>query len=173
MKIKQVDSLLAGIGSVADLPGVKFAYAMSKNAKALQKESEALSEARAKIDSDEKYVEFSNKREDLCKKYADRDDKDEPVMENIVKNQQGQMVSGNYVFNEENKKKFDKEVKKLIADSKDIMDARDEKIKEFNELLEKESEFVPFKVALSDVPEEITTKSLNTIIDLIQDDENL
>ena len=155
MKNKELGPLLQRINACGNLSGVKFAYALSKNKKLIMREIEMLNEV---IKQSEEYAKFEKKRVELCEKYAKKDEKGKPKIE---KNE--------YLI--ANRKKFEKELEKLRADNKEPLDKREIQVKEFNELLENESSYVPFKIKLEDVPKEITASQLDGIKDLINDNE--
>lgn len=152
---EKLQALYQGVESVSGLKGVRFAYAMARNKLALKRELETLQEA---IKASDKFIEYDKKRVDLCEQYADKDDKDEPKLEN-----------NEYVFSKANKVKFDKELDKVREEYKTVIDERTAQLKEFGELLKKESEFKPYMIAYESVPEEITTDAMSRIIELIED----
>lgn len=153
MENRQLQVLLQGINAVNSLQGVKFAYGINKNRKAIERELETLQEA---IKASDKYTEYDKKRIELCEKHAVKDDNGKAKMEN-----------NEYVITD--KDAFDKEIDTLRAKYKDAIDEREAQLKEFSELLKKESDFVPFKIAFEDVPEDITSDAMSKIIDLIDE----
>ena len=163
MKNEQLNGLMMGIEAVSGLKGVRFAYAMARNKSALKRELETLQEA---IKASDKFTEYDKKRIELCEQYADKDEKDKPKMINVGT---PQAPREEFVFSKANKTKFDKEVDKLQKDNKVVLEERTAQLKEFSELLKKESEFVPYMIAYESIPEDITTEALSKIIELIEE----
>jgi len=152
MKNKQLQPLLQGIDAVGNLSGVRFSYCMSKNRKLITAELETLQEA---IKPKEKFLEYDKERIALCQKYADKEN-GKPKMEN-----------NNFVITD--RKEFEKEIEKLGKKFNAVLDEREKQGKEFQELLEKESSFVPFKLDYEEIPKDITAKQMDGIIELIKD----
>lgn len=138
---------------VQDLPGVKFAYARSKNKNKIESEIKSLQEA---IKPSEDYAKFDKDRIELCEKHCDKDDKDKPVMEN-----------SRYVF--KNRKNFETAFNGLKKTYNDTLEAREKQIEEYNKLLEEKSDFEIHHVLLSDVPDGITGKQLEDVMEMIKE----
>ncbi len=154
MKNGQLEGLMRGIDACGDLKGVKFAFGLAKNKKMLVKEFEIFQEA---IKPSKEFIEYDQKRVDLCKELADKDEKGNPKME-----------SNNYIVIK-NKEDFEIRSKALTEQNQSAVDDRSKQIKEFNELMNKESDFKPFLIARNDIPDDITSKQLSGIIDLIEE----
>lgn len=150
---EKLQGLYQGIEAVSGLKGVRFAYAMAKNKSALKRELETLQEA---IKMSEKYGEYEEKRVELCEQHSEKDDKGKAKLEN-----------NEYVIL--SKAQFDKELGKLRKEYESVIEERTAQIKEFNELLKKESEFKPYMVAYESVSEEISSSQLSGIIELIEE----
>ena len=153
MKNEKLQSLYAGIEAVSGLKGVRFAYAMAKNKSALKRELESLQEA---IKMSDKFTEYEKKRVELCEQHSEKDDTGKAKLEN-----------NEYVIL--SKAQFNKELDKMRKEHKDTLDERTAQIKEFNELLKKESEFKPYMVAYESVPEDISTETMSKIIELVNE----
>ena len=161
MKNKDLQLLLQGIGSCSNLKGIKFVYSLAKNKKAIEKEVDVL---QAAIVPSKEFVEYEKKRIKLCNKYAEKDESGKSKMEVI-----GKRGESEFVFVEENRKIFSKELEVLRKEYKEVMEARDRQIKEFNKFLEKENDFEPYVIAYEDIPEDITSIMMSSIIELIAD----
>jgi recombinational DNA repair protein RecR len=157
MKNGQLTGLMQGINSCGNLSGFKFAYTMAKNKKAIETEIQAFNEL---LKADNKFLEYENKRIDLCNKHAKKDEDGKAIM----------IKEGNSErFDIENEDKFNKDFSKLKVEFKSAIEARDEQIKKFNEFMLEDSTVELRKVDEDDVPEEITSAQLNSIIDLIDE----
>jgi hypothetical protein len=152
MKNNDILNLYDGLSKI-NLKGVKFSYGVAKNIALLKTEVESLSKAQ---ESSKEFVEYDNARIELAKKHAKKDDKGEPVVE-----------KNSYVI--ENQEAFDKEFETLKKTHKKALDERENQIKDFNDLLEKETDIQFHKIKLEDVPEDISTEQMTTIYDLIEE----
>lgn len=153
MLAKQLQVLSQGIEACGELKGVKFAYALAKNKALLKTELETLQTA---ITPSEKYMSYEKARVALCEVHAEKDEKDKPKME-----------GNEYVITD--RKKFDKELEKLQEEHKEVITEREGQVKEFNELLEKESDYKPFMIEYSDVPEDISSKQMSGIVSIVKE----
>lgn len=148
---KQLQTIAKGLNAVGNLKGVKFAYAVAKNKVLVDRELEILQTA---INPNEKFKKYEEERIKLCEVFAEKDEKDKPKMEN-----------NEYIITD--RVKFDKELDKLQKELSAVVAERDAQVKEFNELLNKESDFKPFMIEYEDVPTDITSDSMSLIVDLI------
>ena len=151
MKYKQILELNKSLSELK-LPGVKFAYAVARNIQALKPEVTALQEA---IKQSPEYQAYEKARVDLATKHASKDEKGKPV---IVGNE----------FAIEDQEAFDKAIEELKEKHKTTIEAREQQLKDFNELLEKDVDVTLFKVALEDVPQNITTNQMTSIFEIIE-----
>jgi len=137
------------------LTGVKFAYATVRNLKLLAPIVEGLEKA---IDFGYDYRQYDKAREEICKKYCERDEKDKPVIVNDV-----------YQFNEDNRHKFDSAVMALNEEPehKAAIEARKLQEAEYLGLLDIVPEDMPklHKIKIENVPEGITGKELMILTD--------
>lgn len=160
MKNKDLLRLHRGIAGVAGLAGVKFAYAMSKNEEMLLSELKPL-EAALKVD--DKLVEYEAKDREILEKYAKKDKDGKAVFTEDKK--RGLL---NYDIDDKNRGKLKVDREKLQKEYKDTIDKREKQVKEYNELLEADNAFTPFKVKTENVSEAITVGQLKAIKELIE-----
>ena len=155
MKVKrsELTNLLQGINSI-NLTGVKFNYALLKNKKKIQEELETL---KTVIKPDKKVEEFEKARIELCKEYCENDKNGKEIIK------QGKFVGL------ENNKAFTIAIDKLKETYKETLDKKDAQVKEYYKLLEEEVEIEMHQVALNEVPKEITTKQLESILVIIKE----
>jgi len=164
MKNKDIAKLISGINNVGSLKGVKFAYAMAKNRKKLDSELETLKEANKLSDE---FIKQDEKRVELAKKFADKDEKGNPKTKEVP-------GGSSYLFNGsiEPSKEFEdalKDLRNTDSDYKKAVEDRESQEKEFTDLLNKESSYVPHMVKLSDIPTDITSAQMDGIRDLIEE----
>lgn len=144
---------LADALSKINLPGVKFAYGVSKNLNILKPEVIALEEARKQSPE---FQQYEKERVVLAIKHSEKDEKGKPI---ILENQ----------YKLADQEAFDAEFIVLKEKHKDAIEKREAQVKEFNDLLEKEVKLELHKIKLEDVPATITTKQMNDIFDLIEE----
>ena len=150
MKVKRVElfGLLQALGTLGNLSGVKFAYALIKNKKKIQAELDTLKET---VKPSNKLQEYENKRVELCKQYCEKDKEGKPV----IKNNSYSGLDVNV--------KFDAEIKKLKEEYKTELDNREKQVKEYNKLLQEKVEIELHKIAVDDLPKDITSKQLESL----------
>lgn len=136
---------------------VKFSYFVAKN-KVMLKDDYNILEAAGK--PSERFTEFDTKRAKLAQELADKDEKKQAKIEN-----------GNFVIIE-NVEKFKKDLDKLKKKYAAAIKEQEEKFKEFNSLLDEETEYKAGpKIALKHIPEQIEPAILEILIiaDLIEE----
>lgn len=152
MKNKEILKLYTTLSKI-NLPGVKFAYCVAKNMNILKPEVISLEEAKKPTKD---FLEYDAKRVDIVKKYAKKDEKGKFIIENQE-----------YLLDDQDA--FEEEFKALMEDNETILKARELQMNEFYDLLEKETDIKLFKIALSDVPQGITTYQMQDIMDIIEE----
>ncbi len=154
MKNNDLMRLMDGFDSVNNLEGVKFAYAVSKNRRLVINEIETLQDC---IKPAEKYTEYDKKRMELCEKYSEKNDNDEPITEN-----------GQYKITD--RVEFDKSIDELKKSYNGEIESRVKQLDEYKELLNKETVLELHKISLGDLPKDITSGQLNSIYEIIKED---
>lgn len=144
-------TLHQGLQSVGDFSGVKFSYAVAKNKKMVFAEIELLQESIKPINGIE---EYEKKRVDLCKKYSKLDG--EPAI-----------VNNEYMIKPSNQKAFDKQLDLLVKEHKEDLSARKKQVDEYNKLLDEPIELNLHKVSIDNVPEAITPKQMEGIMEIV------
>lgn len=152
MKNKEILKLYTTLSKI-NLPGVKFAYCVAKNMNLLKPEVISLEEAKKPTKD---FLEYDAKRVDIVKKYAKKDEKGKFIIENQE-----------YLLDDQDA--FEEEFQALKKENEAILKARELQMNEFYDLLEKETDIKLFKIALSDVPQGITTYQMHDIMDLVEE----
>jgi len=142
-----------GLGILKNLSGVKFAYAVAKNKVLISKEIEALQESRK---PNEKFKEYDKKRVELCISFADKDEKNKPI---IVNNQ----------YQITKKEAFNIKINELQEENKKIIEEVEKKQEEYLKMLEEETDLKFFMIKQDDLPKEITVSQMDIVIDLIEE----
>jgi hypothetical protein len=103
MKKKHILALQYKLATFPAVPNVKITYALAKNLRVLNTEVEIIKEVEQKTPE---FIKYEEDRISLCEKYAEKDDKGNPIKE---------IVNGREVFKMKNddKKIFEAEFKKL------------------------------------------------------------
>jgi hypothetical protein len=137
-----------------DLKGAKFNYAMVRN-KSILKSELALVESAFK--ASEKYFQYDSKRVDLLKKYAEKDEKGNPVIE-----------SNNFKLLPEEEKKFLDELNVVKEEFADALKEREKQSQEFNKLLDEPISFELHMISLDIIPDEVTKEQMEILMPLIR-----
>jgi len=156
MKNGEIFRLAQGIAKVGHLKGIKFAYGISKNKKIVDSEIESVKES---VAQSETFTEFEAKRIELCKEYAEKDEKGEFKVE-----------SNEYVLPAEKKEEFEIRLNALREQNKEAIDEREKQLIDYKEFIDQESTIEFYKIKLSSVPEDISAEELEGISELITED---
>lgn len=147
--------LFLNLNKLGDKKGAKFSYAIARNLILLKPEMEALDKAMTPV---AEFLEIDNKRVELVKKFAKKNDKNELVLKN------------NNEYELEDSEAFNKEFEALKKDNKEVFDARAKQVEEYIELLKMESDTKLYKVSLHTVPEDITVTEMFNLREIISED---
>jgi hypothetical protein len=147
--------LYRSLNQLGSLQGVKFAYAVSRNIDLIKPELEALEKVSA---PSKEYLEFEKTRVALVEKYA-------------VKGEDGKFIMKNneYEIPKEKQEELNTEFGKLREENKELFEARENQIKEYNDLLKEESKIELYKVTLNDVPANITVAQMTSVKAIIDE----
>lgn len=156
MKKRELFPLLEGFGAVKDLPGVKFAYAVAKNNKAVTAEVETIQES-AKFRDD--FEAYEKARLELVKAHAVLEDNGEPKVNGV-----------GYIIKADERAMFDAAAELLRTEHKDACDHRDEQLRDYSKLLEEDTDIDLHKVKQEDLPEAITGGQMAGIFEMVAED---
>ena len=155
MKNREIYGLNVSLNNLGNLQGVRFAYAVSRNINMLKHEIELIDKL---TQPSKEFTEYEQERVKLNIEFAEKDDKDQP-----------KTVDGHYVIND--MKAFKKAMEGVQKKHKKTIDEREKQLADFNKFLEDESTFVPYKVKMANVPENITAQQLSSVFAIIDDTE--
>ena len=150
---KDAVDLYVNLNKLGNLSGVKFAYCVSRNIALLKPEIESLDKA---MEMSDEYKKFEELRIEIVKRFAKKNEKGEPTVKD-----------NNYEI--ENQATFDSAFEALKKEHQEVWDARLKQIEEYTELLKTESSVVLHKVALSDVPNNITVTQMYSISAIVEE----
>lgn len=145
MRRAELFSLYKRLPSLKDLKGVKLAYTIVRNTKKLEEEINIYQEL---FKPSEKFLEFEEKRIELCNKFCDKNEEGKPIINNGVY----QGVDKNNLFIVEYERLKNEYVNELKE--------RDDQIKKMNEFLSEEINFDFLKIKLEDVPNDISVDQM-------------
>jgi len=156
MKKNEILTLFRNLNTLGQLQGVRFAYAVSRNLAVLKPEIEALEKASFPTPE---FLEMDKERIKLVEEYAEKDEKGNPKKK-----------GNEYVIPEDKQGDFKNAFEVFKLEHKELFDAREKQIDEYNALLQTESEVKLHKVSLADVPQKITVQQMNSISSFVSDD---
>ena len=135
---------------------VKFGFIAAKNKRVAEPEVKSLQEANKPIPE---YMESEDKRLKLCREYAEKDDKGNPVV-------MGQA----FKIQEDLKAEFDEKIEALKEEYKETIEETEKRQEEFRKLLEEEIELEFNTFKMSEMPEEMLNRDMDVLYELIEDD---
>ena len=132
----------------------RYNYSVAKNLALVEEEAKLIEKA---LRPSAEFLEWDNKRLELCKQWSDRDQHNQPVKDN-----------GRYVIGV-HKPEFDLDIEELNAKYKKVIDAQNVKNTQDSEFLKEEVEipgdFVPLRY--EDIPEEVPARVLKPLLGII------
>lgn len=137
--------------SVKRIKDTKFQYFVARNCGFLKSEIDALAEAQK---PDEKVHEYEQKRMELIRKYAAKDEK-------------GGMVPVGNGFQIADMDKFEADVKILDEEYKELLEENKKKNKDFEELLKDKVTFEMYTLKFADLPKDIDGNEMEQILKVI------
>ena len=152
---KEIVDLYNCLEGLKEVKGsVKFVYAVAKTRLVLKTEVDAIKEA---IVDEPKFLEFEQKRVQMCYEFADKDEKGETVIDQKL---------GKFKI-EERKEEFAKEFEKLREENKEALELQEKRIKEINDMYKESIEISVHKINLSDLPDNLNSVQMEILMPLI------
>lgn len=155
MKNKDLFTFKQGLDEAEKFMGVKFAYAVAKNSKLVTEEIEALQKT---ITPTKKYQEFENKRNNLIKEYAEKDENGNPKEK--IQDVNGQEYR---YYTVENIPAYNEKVKELSKEYEEEIQKREDQMKDHEKILNEDCTLKFHKIILDNIPEDITGEILKKI----------
>lgn len=152
-KVLEIQSAIEQLGS--QKVDVHFAYALAKNKGIIEKEVTALKEAGK---WSQEYSEYEGQRVKLCHKHA-------------IKNPDGTPKIIGPIYLMQDQEAFDKDLDKLRAKNKKIIDEQEARNKKFEDILKEEVEIDFHNIKLSSIPKEISPDIMSLLFPMIIEDE--
>lgn len=157
MKKRELFILRDGLKAVGAYKGIKFAYAVVKNLRAVQSEIETI---KATVVPSEAFQQYETARSEAVKKFAKKDDTGEPISE----------LKGEIrIFPLADPPGFREAVAELREKHNGAVVEHEEKQKEYETFLDTDAEVELYKVKEEIVPKDITAEHLGGIFDIIEE----
>ena len=153
MKKKDVIGLYQGLNNVGLLKGARFTYAVARNLAELKVEIEALQKS---VEPSKQYLEYDEKRVELAKKYAKKNEAGEAVLENR-----------DYVL--EDKEGFNAAIVILQEEYKQALEEREQQVKEYEKTLDDDIDVKLYMLSPDSLPDDITAQQTFSIISILED----
>lgn len=158
IKGKELQTLRQWLWECSDIKGQKFAYAILKNRKLVDKLSDELFPV-SKVERDTykameksvKYKKYEEKVQKLEMKFGDKGANG------------GNLIIGNKTVIIAKKKEFEKALEELNEKNKDVIEKRKKQTKDFEDKMEKQIEVNFFMIKPEDISDEITANQLDGI----------
>ena len=163
MKNKQVLELYQKLNNklLESLRGVKLLYAIDRNYLKIESEVKSLERSR---EPSKEYKEYDEKRNQINIDHCEKTKTGEPKTISITKEY------FQYVIDKEKQDIYREKMTALEGKYKDVIDKRKNELKDFDNLLEEDSEFEPYYIDHNFLPEDIEWKVYQLLKDLIKKD---
>jgi len=136
---------------------VKFNYLLNKNKRLIDEEQKTLAEISKPSD---KIVEFETKRLELCRTHCTKDDDGNPVLNKDTNRFEGLDKSA----------KFKKAFEKLAKEYDEAIKENQEKMNQYDELLQEESKVELVKIPIDIVPDDVIAgNDLAILMEIIEE----
>jgi NACalpha-BTF3-like transcription factor len=155
MKKRELYALKKAIEFCGNLQGARFAYALGKNLDKINQEVKMIENAKRK--PSKRLVEFSDKEIKLVKSFAKKDKEG-----NFIPSETGEYI----ILNED---VFNVEIAKLKEQYAEEIKEADEIKKDLETLLDEDIKIELYKINFNIIPENITTRQLSGIYQLIEE----
>jgi hypothetical protein len=147
MKRKNLYTYIQALAELADLKGVKFAYAVIKNKKKIEEEIKIIEET---IKPSDDFSKYEQERIQIC-------------VVNSEKKEDGSAVIVDNKYKIIDMEKFNTELEELRSNYTDTIKDRESQIADYNNLLEEDLDMTFFKIGENDLPLDITPAQLLSI----------
>lgn len=157
----KIIAIYRGLSVLGKLPGVKFAYVITRNKNALHEHVVAMDAANPAIDPAEEYKAYDAARVRYAEEYADKDEKGNPVQHFDDK---GRAVSFQILKRAAG---FQNILNALGKEHKEALDTFKTMADIYNDLLEAEVEIDFLTLAYDELPEKIDGEGIDAVIDFV------
>lgn len=151
--------LYRDLWDVSKLSGIKFAYAIARNIKALEP---IIAELKRVYTPDKEFIEYDETRAKIAKKYAFKNEKGEPKM---VK------VDGVDEYDISDKDAFDQEYEKLKTENAEVIEKRQSQLENYKHFMNEQIEIDFYLLREEMIPETITGEQLIKLYPILEDQD--
>jgi hypothetical protein len=145
------------LSNLGSYKGAKFAYAIAKNRSKLESEYKLIQKMQSTVQPSS-LKKFDERRIELCKEYADKDENGNPSLEN-----------NNYVISQR-RDEFENTIRELQKEFEPSFKEFEENQIKFNNFLSEEIEVDIHTIPMSIIPEDMTAKDMEIIIGMITEE---
>lgn len=142
--------------TLKDKKSTKFGYAIMKNLEKIDRISRDLTK-QSTFEREDEIKLFEKERIDILTDLSNKDENGKPVIKD-----------NNFDLTPENLELFNTKFAELREKNKELLEAKIENENFIKTLLEKESDYVIYKVDYSDLPKDLTAEDLHSITPLIK-----
>jgi hypothetical protein len=154
------EQLANNIDRLKALKGAKFTYGILKNIEVLEKEVKMIMETSKPSDD---FLAYDKARVALCEEFA-KDENGE------IRKKENPATPGQFEYDiDVESKEWKDAIVKMKEDYKEVLEAREEQIKQYNELLQADFDVELYKIKLDDVPNDISLELMKIIKPFIKE----
>lgn len=147
MKRRDLYNYYESLNNVGDLKGVKFAYSVIKNKKVIEEEIKILEEV---VKPNPEFENYERERITLCENHSEKDENGNAII-----------IDNKYKIIDQIK--FDEELNILKEGYNEFIAERMKQINDYNKMLDEETNIDFSKLNYNDIPNDITTKQLESL----------
>ncbi|PKQ69402.1 hypothetical protein BZG01_00240 [Labilibaculum manganireducens] len=155
MKKQDLFRLQQGLQQVANLRGVKFAYAVAKNIRKVNAECEDIQQG---IKASDDWEELEKQQREINMYHCKKDESGNPIPDS----------NGQFIIPQERKDDHKKEMETLKEANAEAYTAREKQIIDYNKSMSDEIEFSLHTIKEEDLPAEITASQLDGIFEMVE-----
>jgi len=137
----------------------KAAYGIAKNKSKVESEVKSIQEAQQKIQPAPEVLEFEEKRINLCKEAANKDDNGEPIT-----------IGPRFDIPVGAMPDFEKKIDELREEYKEALDQKEKNDEEWVELMKEEIEIDIHQIHIDMMPDTITPQQIELLGEIIVDE---
>ena len=137
----------------------KAAYGIAKNKLKAEPEIKSIQEAQQKIQPDARVLEFENKRIELCKEFATKDEEGEPVT-----------IGPRFDIPVDAMEDFEKKIEEVKEEYKEALEEKEKNEEEWMELMKEEVEIDIHTIHIDFMPDTVTPQQLLLLGEIITDE---
>jgi hypothetical protein len=155
MKRRDVVRIFNALQDLSSTAKGEFAYAIIKNLRKLDSEIAAIAKLGGTVS--DKYREYNDKREELARKYSEKDESGAAVIKN-----------NSYVLVPENTEAFNTEFAALSEEYKAEIYEYNKQTKDYNDAMEESTDVEIYRIRKENLPNDLSARDMASIMELIE-----